>query len=345
MYHDIRLRHGFGVSSLNKRNTNSGKMPVIDISALSRSASARAAVVTEVGEACRDVGFLTITGARVDARLVENMRRVVEDVFAVDEQIKRSQAITRDNYRGYIPMGLFRANGTDALPDQYEGYKLHQETAFDDPIRRDCQLYGPNRWPAQVPDGRDVILAYWSEMDRIAFELLGALEQYLALAPGVISGCFDKPLTNMTLLHYPPQEPTTVSCGVHPHKDTDALTIIARDPIGGLEVKCRNGGWVTPNCPENGFVVNIGDMLELWSGGRLVSTPHRVVNICGKHRYSFPYFAVPRHDVMVEPLLPALPGFSRPAVDCGYWSKEIWRTNWPDEAATASTPALGTLPN
>lgn len=48
-------------------------------------------------------------------------------------------------------------------------------------------------------------------------------------------------MTNMTLLHYPPQAPEEEGFGIPPHKDTDALTIIAPDPVGGLEVRPRIG--------------------------------------------------------------------------------------------------------
>ena len=218
-----------------------------------------------------------------------------------------------------------------------------QEVDTDAAIREDCGLYGPNIWPVEVPGARDVILTYWSMLDDVADLLLAALETGLGLPERQLRDAFRDPMTNMTLLHYPPQAPDEGGYGIHPHKDTDALTIIAPDPVGGLEVQTRTGDWITPDCPPGGFVVNIGDMLELWSGGRLKSTPHRVVNRSGRERYSFPYFAVPRHDVVVEPLLPALPGFDRPAVHCGHWSAEIWRTNWPDETATGDTPELGTL--
>ena len=178
-------------------------------------------------------------------------------------------------------------------------------------------------------------------MDRLALTLLAALAEGLGLPQLALTEPFEWPLTNMTLLHYPPQD-TAAGYGIHPHKDTDALTIISPDPVGGLEVRTRDG-WISPDCAPGGFVVNIGDMLELWSGGRLVSTPHRVINRSGRERHSFPYFAVPRHDVTVRPLLPPVPGFERPAVHCGHWSAEIWRTNWPDEDVTEATPDLGTL--
>ena len=82
-----------------------------------------------------------------------------------------------------------------------------------------------------------------------------------------------------------------------------------------------------------------------WSGGYLVSTPHKVVNLSGAERYSFPYFAVPRFDTVVSPLRTPLPGFHRDDVHVGEISKEVWRTNWPDVTTDKPHFDLGTLEN
>lgn len=318
-----------------------GGIATIDIAPLITGQGDRDAVVEQILNSCLGIGFLSVTGTGVSPDLIAAMRGVVQQIFAVDEQAKWDQAITRDNYRGYIPMGFFTPNDGSGTADRYEGYKLHRETAPDDPIRQDCALYGPNRWPEGIA-ARETVLAYWAELDRVTDALLGALEQGLGLADNTLRQHFVAPLTNMTLLHYPPQAPDDGGYGIHPHKDSSALTIIAPDPVGGLEVK-SGGGWITPDCPKGGFVVNIGDVLEHFSGGRLVSTPHRVVNKTGRERYSFPYFAVPRHDAVIRPLIEPVAGFDRPDVHCRYWQAEVWRTNWPDEFATEDTPELGTL--
>ncbi|MBE1282997.1 MAG: isopenicillin N synthase family oxygenase [Rhodobacteraceae bacterium] len=320
------------------------QIPTIDIYSLRTPGTPeQARTVAQILDACTDIGFLSITGTGIAQADVDKVRDICRTIFSIEESSKWDQAITRDNYRGYIPMGFFTPNDGSGTADKYEGYKLHFETAPDAAIRTDCALYGPNLWPREVPEAREILLGYWAQLDEITDLLLGALEQGLGLQPGQMQTAFGNPMTNMTLLHYPPQAPEEKGFGIHPHKDTDALTIIAPDPVGGLEVQTRDGGWITPDTPPGGFVVNIGDMLELWSGGRLVSTPHRVVNRSGKERFSFPYFAVPRHDVVITPLLPPVAGFGRPDVHCGHWSAEIWRTNWPDEDATEDTPELGTL--
>ena len=149
---------------------------------------------------------------------------------------------------------------------------------------------------------------------------------------------FDAPLTNMTLLRYP--ETGKERWGIHPHKDFDVLTLLAHDPVGGLQVLARDGEWLDAACPEDGFLVNAGDMLELWSGGRIRSAPHRVLNRSGRERVSFPWFAVPEPEVTIEPLLPPVPGFAREPLNCAEASAAVWYSNWPD-AAPPSGITLG----
>ena len=109
-------------------------------------------------------------------------------------------------------------------------------------------------------------------------------------------------------------------------------------------VRARDSdSWLQIEAPPESLVVNIGDMLELWSGGRFVSTPHKVENRSGNARYSFPYFSVPRYDTVVKPLVRPLPGFDRQPIHVGEVSREVWRTNWPDTQPANTHYDLGTL--
>lgn len=285
-----------------------------------------------------------VVGHDIDPATIASVRSAVAEYFSLPLSQKCNDRISRDNYRGYIPAGFFSANTGDSSADRYEGYKLHYEAQAADPIRARCDLYGPNKWP-QTPRGfRQEILAYWRDCDRVANKLLRSIATILGTPTDRFLQLFEQPLTNMTLLHYPPQAPDADGFGIHPHKDTDALTILAPDPVGGLFVKSRAGqSWIKAEPPENALIVNIGDLLELWSGGFFVSTPHKVVNTSGAERYSFPYFAVPRFDTVVKPLREPQPGFDRSSVHVGDVSREVWRTNWPDTAPSDSSFDLGTL--
>ncbi|MDA1064191.1 MAG: isopenicillin N synthase family oxygenase [Proteobacteria bacterium] len=302
------------------------------------------AAVGAIESACHDIGFMYLTGHGIATSTVDRMRAAVIAYFALPVDIKIGDRILRDNYRGYIPAGFFSANSGAVLADLYEGYKLHYEAPARDAICADCDLYGPNRWPKGSPELKSAVLDYWRECDRVANVLLASVADILGIERESFLRLFEKPLTNMTLLHYPPQAPDARGFGIHPHKDTDVLTILAPDPVGGLFVRSRDQQeWIEAAPPRDALIVNIGDLLELWSGGYFVSTPHKVVNNRGAERYSFPYFVVPRYDTVVTPLRAPQSGFHRSIVHVGDVSREVWRTNWPDATPVDSNFDLGTL--
>ncbi|MBT8099220.1 MAG: isopenicillin N synthase family oxygenase, partial [Gammaproteobacteria bacterium] len=270
-------------------------IPLIDLSTTSGT-------VAEVEAACRDVGFMYIVGHGIGSNTIAAARQAIIAYFSQSESQKHRDRISRDNYRGYIPAGFFSPAHGQGANDDYEGYKLHVEVEPDDPICVACDLYGPNKWPQEPQSMRAAMLAYWHECDRVALRLLTDIAAILGTDREAFLSLFEMPLTNMTLLHYPPQAANSQRFGIHPHKDTDALTILAADPVGGLYVRARDADeWIRVDAPEGALIVNIGDLLEIWSGGYLVSTPHKVVNDSGKERFSFPYFVVPRYDTVVRP--------------------------------------------
>ena len=301
-------------------------LPIIDL-----TQGIGPSVAEKIGQACHEIGFLLLAGHGIPRRAIDSLRRSVIEFFDQSEATKMTYCITQDNYRGYIPLGFFTPNASGDKADYYEGFKLHGEFQVTDEIARQCDLYGPNKWPQKPENLRAHVQVYWNACDRVTRLLLDALSHCMGLPFDTLQRNFDSPLTNMTLLHYPPGKEQV---GIHPHKDTDALTILAPDPVGGLQVKSRKTGrWITVEAPEDTLIANIGDMLEIWSGGYFISTPHRVLNTRDAHRYSFPYFAVPRYDITVSPLIPTQPGFDREPMSVGEVSRMIWQSNWPDAAS------------
>ncbi|HBK75155.1 MAG TPA: isopenicillin N synthase family oxygenase, partial [Gammaproteobacteria bacterium] len=45
-----------------------------------------------------------------------------------------------------------------------------------------------------------------------------------------------------------------------------------------LEIQNKNGEWVGAPPLEETFVINLGNIMQIWSNGRFSSTPHRVIN-------------------------------------------------------------------
>jgi isopenicillin N synthase-like dioxygenase len=296
--------------------------------------------------AAEDVGFFSVVDHGLDPDLFDRMRSLCGELFALSEQAKVRLRITPDNYRGFIPLGFFTPNRAEAngtAPDRYEGFKLHWECPPGAAVGAECELYGSNRWPDELPEMAKTVAEYWTACEGLAETLLQTFAPALHVSTDALVRWHTETLTNMTLLHYPSQSAADPATGIHPHKDTNVLTFLHPDPVGGLEVRATDGSWIDVHAPADAMLVNTGEMLELWSGGRFPATPHRVVNRSGRERYSFPWFLVPRHDVVVEPLVEPVPGFDRSPMPVGALSAEVWRTNWADEKPSIAGHDLGTL--
>ena len=83
--------------------------------------------------------------------------------------------------------------------------------------------------------------------------------------------------------------------------------------------------------------------MEVWSGGRFISTPHRVLNRNQASRYSAPYFSVPRYSTLVKSLVEYENNFEPREILVGEVSAEVWRTNWPDQISLQSSYQLGSI--
>ena len=106
--------------------------------------------------------------------------------------------------------------------------------------------------------------------------------------------------------------------------DYGLITLLYQDEIGGLEVKGRNNSW-TPATPiQDAVLINAGDMLEMFTNGRLPATLHRVIipeeEIKQRTtRQSIVFFVHPDHETMISPL----PLFIQEYDDTKHLKKEI----------------------
>ena len=94
--------------------------------------------------------------------------------------------------------------------------------------------------------------------------------------------------------------------------DYGVLTMLRQDDTGGLQVK-TGSSWIDAPPVPSSFVCNIGDMLDRLTRGLYRSTPHRVLNVSGRGRLSFPFFFDPGFDAHVGPI--DLSGVPVPADD------------------------------
>ncbi|RVX09222.1 Gibberellin 20-oxidase-like protein [Vitis vinifera] len=82
--------------------------------------------------------------------------------------------------------------------------------------------------------------------------------------------------------------------GLGMHTDMSCITIVYQDEIGGLQMRSKGGEWIDITPCEGTLVVNIGDLMQGWSNGRLRSSEHRVVLKRFVNRLSLAFFGALR---------------------------------------------------
>jgi isopenicillin N synthase-like dioxygenase len=304
------------------------EIPVIDLAPL-RAGDAAEGVTAEIVSACKTAGFFYIVGHGVPTKLVADIFDVARWFFSRPQAERDALDVaTSPNFRGYVPMGL---TGPNVPRRMLEAFQMMLELGPDDPdVRAGSVMYGPNRWPENAGLFRQVMEEYFGAMSALSQHLLVAFARGLDLPDDYFRPFFRKPLTQLRLLHYPPQPPDSNVAGVEAHTDTGAFTILLQDEVGGLDRRNRSGRW-TPATPIPGsFVINIADMMQRWTNGRFVSTPHKVVNRTGKDRISVPFFANPDYATIIAPLAHgAAEGRRYEPLASGPYVEAAYRAAWP----------------
>jgi isopenicillin N synthase-like dioxygenase len=279
-------------------------LPVIDMAPLLERGRAgdRAGVAREIEAACRDSGFFYVTGHGIPAGLQERLEAASRRFFALPETAKRGIAMAKGGpaWRGWFPLG---GELTSGKPDRKEGLYLGTELPPEHPrVRRGVPLHGANLWPAEVPELREAALAWIDATVRAGHALMEGVALSLGLEDDYFSRTYTAdPTVLFRIFHYPAEPEADEGWGVGEHTDYGLLTLLAQDRHGGLQVKSPRGWIEAPPIPAT-LVCNIGDMLDRLTGGFFRSTPHRVRNVSGHDRLSFPLFFDPDFAAEVQPL-------------------------------------------
>ena len=75
---------------------------------------------------------------------------------------------------------------------------------------------------------------------------------------------------------------------------------LADDGVGGLQVMRRDSTWIDVTAPAGTMVVNLGDLMAVWTNDRWVSNPHRVLNPPDTDRSSMPLFVTPPFHAVIS---------------------------------------------
>jgi len=290
------------------------RIPVIDISPIALTNLKPAhhqfnIVATDLAQALSTCGFAYLKHHGVEEKTISQCFQQSKNFFALPQNTKNQYSRGIHSIQGYST----------------KGREILESNIFEEKETLDVQGVAPSCvLPDQeLPNLRNALSDLTSQIKDLATRLLKCLALGLQIDPNEflqqhsgILNCDDDVhnASAIRLLHYPPvnkkfvqqnsEDSKITRCGKH--TDYGGLTLLFQDSLGGLEVQTLDGSQWTPMPPLEGtIVVNIGDLLQFWSGGQFRATPHRVIvdqQTFNQSRYSMAIFIHPNHHTAIKPL-------------------------------------------
>ncbi|CAN1840768.1 Gibberellin 2-beta-dioxygenase 6 [Linum perenne] len=258
------------------------QLPLIDLSKLSScDESERAGCAASICRASSEWGFFQVVNHGIDLDLVRKMRREQVNLFQLPFERKASSGLLNNSYRWGTP--------TATCPKQFSWSE-----AFHVPLsmisQEDC--YG------EFTSLREVMVEFSAAMSKLAGSLAGILVENLGHSNGAFDDMCEESSCFLRLNRYPACPVSPEIFGLVPHTDSDFLTILSQDEVGGLQLM-KDSRWVAVKPNQDALIVNIGDLFQAWSNDIYKSVEHKVMANAERERYSIAYFLCPSYDTSI----------------------------------------------
>ncbi len=251
-----------------------------------------------VALACRDWGLFLVAGHGIAPELRARFFAAMRQFFALPAGDKRRLSRTLDNPWGYYDREL-----TKTIRDRKEIFDVGPESR--DPAD---PFGGTTPWPEGPAGFAATMRETMAQLEALAARLMRIVLAGLGEPAGAVTDAFQPASTGFLRLNrYPVGDPladlgeTGAGRGVHHHTDAGALTVLIEDGMPGLQV-LRQGQWHDVATLPGALVVNIGDMIQVWSNDLYRAPLHRVLASRAGYRFSAPYFLNPSYRAHVAPL-------------------------------------------
>lgn len=286
-------------------------LPVIDLEA------PRTEVARAVRAACRDTGFFYLVNHGVPSRVVQETFAQSARFFGQDEAAKMAVFHKQSRgLQGYEPLCAQSLDGVSP-PDLKESYYCSFDLPDSHPyVVAGLRTFGANQWPAGLTGFREAMLSHLASITLLGHEVLRLFALSLNLPEDHFDPMFGEASCHLRVVHYPPQPASALDnnqIGAGAHSDWGALTLLAQDDAGGLQVRNVAGEWVFAQPVPGSFIVNIGDLMARWTNDFYRSSLHRVINnVSGRERFSAAFFFGPDPEARIE-CLPTCTDAANPA--------------------------------
>ncbi|MEM6708784.1 MAG: 2OG-Fe(II) oxygenase family protein [Pseudomonadota bacterium] len=260
-----------------------------------------AATQAELADACSRWGFFQLTHHGVNANEQQGLLAAMRAFFDLPLPRKRAIARTAAN-----PWGFYDQELTKNTPDWKQIFDVGDPEP-DGPLAG-CEP----QWPVELPAFRPAMDAHRAHCERLSKGLLVAIAESLGVAGDRLAAAFEPSHTSFLRLNYyplcaAPEAPASIAVpmqghlGINHHTDAGALTVLMQDSVNALQV-FNDGRWHTIEPDPGAFVINIGDVVQVWSNDRYTAPLHRVLANAKQERYSAAYFYNPAAAAHYAPL-------------------------------------------
>lgn len=228
-------------------------------------------------------GFAVLVNHGIPIPLIRSVQIKWRSFFQEDADYKSAFINTRNPNLGYKGLKQETAVGAK-LPDLKEFFHWRRG--------QDCP-FGLMNYTRQV----------YEALQTLGVDILKVIDG--AEGTRYANDCLASDKTLFRALYYPALdfslEPGAVRAAAH--EDINHITLLLAATSPGLQVRDLEGNWHDVPHEENSITVNIGDMLQLASGGKYKSTTHRVVNAgdAKTDRISMPLFIHPHSTTLLAP--------------------------------------------
>ncbi|MDJ1183394.1 isopenicillin N synthase family dioxygenase [Roseofilum casamattae] len=245
-------------------------------------------------DVCLEHGFFYLKDHGISTELVRTTIAASRNFFHLPEEIKKQygqdkQTVYPNTCRGYIPLYGEMLN-QKAGPDPKEIFDLGIE-------RPSSNL--PFTGRTVIPDetvAPNFASSHYQLQEEVLTKVIPHLLRGLAIALGYSSNWFDpyfdEPVIIHRVIYYPPEQSLAGK-----HTDLGMFTILFQEyfPTPSLRVYTKDA-WIDAMCIEDALIINLGDMLQIWTNNLFVSTPHEVLHNLQQSRVSIPLFVYPNVD-------------------------------------------------
>lgn len=233
--------------------------------------------------ACESIGCFRVINHGISSDLQLEMKAAVKSLFDLPDDIKRKGNDDVISGSGYV--------GPTKENPLYEAFGLYDASKAADVDAFCSRLHASAHH-------REIIKTYASKLH----EIIVKTASRVAEGVGLVGYSFDDWPCQFRINKYNFSKESVGSSGVQIHTDSGFLTLLQEDEsVGGLEVMDKSGSFVAVDPVPGSFLVNIGDVGQAWSNGRLHNVKHRVQCKEASERISIALFLLAPKDDKVEP--------------------------------------------